>query len=326
MWNKLSMNDRAKYIQLGVANGITSLDEIKEVYNKYAEGGPIKKVGPTYDPETHKWTNYYGKDITGKSYNGEYGTTTYFDTGAVELKTGDTSKFRYADNAKRVYIGGSTNNARQEYFNRDKEFSNAVKEAANKYGISANSLASRIAKEGPIDEAIRNYNNTNGLFQRGNMAGLVWGLDDLGTMINEGTIKVNPKMRENLYTDVEFMNEKGRITYAVDSDNYLDGVELTAAALNYFKNEMKKRFPKANNEQLEQYATAAFNMGLSGATKAIKTGKVKNSYKPFINIKSTGGALTGSTPDDRFISTGNDWRDTILSFVPFNSNWHWNRP
>lgn len=41
MWNKLSMNDRAKYIQLGVANGITSLDTIRKVYNKYAEGGEL---------------------------------------------------------------------------------------------------------------------------------------------------------------------------------------------------------------------------------------------------------------------------------------------
>ena len=39
MWNKLSMKDRAEYIKLGVANGITSLDEIRSAYNQYAEGG-----------------------------------------------------------------------------------------------------------------------------------------------------------------------------------------------------------------------------------------------------------------------------------------------
>ena len=43
MWNKLSMKDRAKYIKLGVANGITSLDEIRDIYNKYAEGGELSK-------------------------------------------------------------------------------------------------------------------------------------------------------------------------------------------------------------------------------------------------------------------------------------------
>lgn len=41
-WNKLSMAERAKYIQLGVQNGITSLDDIREAYNKYADGGKVK--------------------------------------------------------------------------------------------------------------------------------------------------------------------------------------------------------------------------------------------------------------------------------------------
>lgn len=40
------MADRAKYIQLGVSNGITDLNVIREAYNKYAEGGKVKtKVG-----------------------------------------------------------------------------------------------------------------------------------------------------------------------------------------------------------------------------------------------------------------------------------------
>lgn len=38
-WDELSMIDRAKYIQLGVYNGITSLDNIRSAYNSYAEGG-----------------------------------------------------------------------------------------------------------------------------------------------------------------------------------------------------------------------------------------------------------------------------------------------
>ena len=41
------MKDRAEYIKLGVANGITSLDEIKNVYNKYAEGGELDEGGYT---------------------------------------------------------------------------------------------------------------------------------------------------------------------------------------------------------------------------------------------------------------------------------------
>lgn len=40
-WNKLSMADRAKYIALGVQNGVISLNTIREAYNKYAMGGHI---------------------------------------------------------------------------------------------------------------------------------------------------------------------------------------------------------------------------------------------------------------------------------------------
>lgn len=42
-WNDLSMKDKASYIRMGVENGITDLDAIREIYNKFAEGGPIKK-------------------------------------------------------------------------------------------------------------------------------------------------------------------------------------------------------------------------------------------------------------------------------------------
>lgn len=40
-WNKLPMADKAKYIQLGVQNGITDLSKIREVYNSYAYDGNI---------------------------------------------------------------------------------------------------------------------------------------------------------------------------------------------------------------------------------------------------------------------------------------------
>lgn len=43
-WNKLSMADRAKYIQLGVQNGITSISSIRKAYNSYAMGGDINNT------------------------------------------------------------------------------------------------------------------------------------------------------------------------------------------------------------------------------------------------------------------------------------------
>ena len=57
MWSDLSMAERAKYIQLGIQNGVTDLSTIRNVYNTYARGGQINKFedgGKTdsYSPET----------------------------------------------------------------------------------------------------------------------------------------------------------------------------------------------------------------------------------------------------------------------------------
>lgn len=41
-WSTLSMKDRAELISLGVQNGVTNIADIKETYNKYATGGPLK--------------------------------------------------------------------------------------------------------------------------------------------------------------------------------------------------------------------------------------------------------------------------------------------
>ena len=42
MWNKLSMAERAKYIQLAVQSGITNLNTIRRSYNSFARGGDTK--------------------------------------------------------------------------------------------------------------------------------------------------------------------------------------------------------------------------------------------------------------------------------------------
>ena len=303
-WEELPIADRAQYMKLAAQNGYRDIRSIREAYNIYAEGGNLfktggpkgtKKVGPTYNPQTQKWTNFKGQNITGKSFKGKYGVTTYLDSGAVDLDASAISRkeddhhWRYAPNAPRVYIGGSPNEARQKYFNVDTELTNIIKTIAKQYGISPSVLASRIAKEGPIDDAIRNYNNTNGYFQRGEMIGPVWGLDDMGTWITDGTVKLRKGLMVD--TDYEMENEKGRTTYSVGSNNCMDGVELTAVALKYFKDRMRQQYPKASEAQLEQYATAAFNNGVEGATNLINQGKIQNSYKPFIQIKKNGGSV-----------------------------------
>lgn len=57
-WNDLSMKDKASYIRMGVENGITDLDTIREVYNKFADGGPIKKSYKDFSTRLSKaWNN-----------------------------------------------------------------------------------------------------------------------------------------------------------------------------------------------------------------------------------------------------------------------------
>ena len=50
MWKDLSMKDKASYIRMGVENGITDLGTIREIYNKFAEGGELKNKYPTINP------------------------------------------------------------------------------------------------------------------------------------------------------------------------------------------------------------------------------------------------------------------------------------
>lgn len=57
-WNDLSMKDKASYIRMGVENGITDLDTIREIYNKFADGGPIKKSYKDFSTRLSKaWNN-----------------------------------------------------------------------------------------------------------------------------------------------------------------------------------------------------------------------------------------------------------------------------
>ena len=46
-WNELSMKDRSKYIQLAVSSGVTDLNNIRDTYNSFAEGGDTQTSNNT---------------------------------------------------------------------------------------------------------------------------------------------------------------------------------------------------------------------------------------------------------------------------------------
>lgn len=232
-----------------------------------------------------------GKSPAEKVINGENANKVFKEQEEFKDRNNfnDDGSKKYQNGGKRRYIGGSTNEARQKYFDTDKELTDSVKVIAKRYNINPNLLASRMAKEGPIDKAINYYNDTNGKFDRREVHGSDWGLDDTGNNLNEGIITLKEPYLN--YYDEEFFNEKDRKVNSVYSPNWNFGISATAAELEYRRNEMKKRFPNLSDEQLDAAASAAFNRGIYGATKYIKQGKDLNEYSSFINIKKMGGQV-----------------------------------
>lgn len=232
-----------------------------------------------------------GKSPAEKVINGENANKVFKEQEEFKDRNNynDDGSKKYQAGGKRRYIGGNTNEARQKYFDTDKEFIDSVKVIAKRYNINPNLLASRMAKEGPIDKAINYYNDTNGKFDRREVHGSDWGLDDTGNNLNEGIITLKEPYLN--YYDEEFFNEKDRKVNSIYSPNWNFGISATAAELEYRRNEMKKRFPNLSDEQLDAAASAAFNRGIYGATKYIKQGKDLNEYSPFINIKKMGGQV-----------------------------------
>lgn len=232
-----------------------------------------------------------GKSPAEKIINGENANKVFKEQEEFKDRNNfnDDGSKKYQNGGKRRYIGGSTNEARQKYFDTDKELTDSVKVIAKRYNINPNLLASRMAKEGPIDKAINYYNDTNGKFDRREVHGIDWGLDDTGNNLNEGIITLKEPYLN--YYDEKFFNEKGREVNSVYSPNWNFGISATAAELEYRRNEMKKRFPNLSDEQLDAAASAAFNRGMYGATKYIKQGRDLNEYSPFINIKKMGGQV-----------------------------------
>lgn len=232
-----------------------------------------------------------GKSPAEKIINGENANKVFKEQEEFKDRNNfnDDGSKKYQNGGKRRYIGGSTNEARQKYFDTDKELTDSVKIIAKRYNINPNLLASRMAKEGPIDKAINYYNDTNGKFDRREVHGSDWGLDDTGNNLNEGIITLKEPYLN--YYDEEFFNEKDRKVNSIYSPNWNFGISATAAELEYRRNEMKKRFPNLSDEQLDAAASAAFNRGIYGATKYIKQGRDLNEYSPFINIKKMGGQV-----------------------------------
>jgi hypothetical protein len=67
-WNSLSMKDKAEMMRVAIKNGITTLPEIREAYNKFAEGGPKKSYEDFATRLSRVWN---GEDLSKHDYDYE---------------------------------------------------------------------------------------------------------------------------------------------------------------------------------------------------------------------------------------------------------------
>ena len=217
----------------------------------------------------------------------------------------------------RKYIGGKNNQqVRQKYYDTDPELSALVKEVAQQYQLNPNILASRIADEGPIDKAIRVYNQEGpyngylltqsakrqneqsgeyedrwGNFGRFYSEGQNWGLDDLDTRINNGDIKILGDYSEvsRYNSPYDFENEAGRITKTRGIPSLRYGIEATAAELQARRNKMMERYPNMSDQWYDAASQASFNYGEEGVKKFGIN--IPKKFNPYIVLKKKGGLI-----------------------------------
>lgn len=77
MWKDLSIKEKAALINIGVKNGLYDLEDIKSIYNKYAEGGPldyerIKESDKKYQEWKHNLPSNLRKETNDYDLYGAY--------------------------------------------------------------------------------------------------------------------------------------------------------------------------------------------------------------------------------------------------------------
>lgn len=174
---------------------------------------------------------------------------------------------------KSKYIGGTTEETQNAYWEQAPIVRHVVDSIAKNYNIDSSLLKNRLNGEGFTDTMIKGhnnsilqYNNPTRMFstydylkrKSGYDAGIhSFGLDDVGSYIKDNKVKL---INES-WGDGDFVNEHGRTTNAASGDTYLDNIGIMAATLNYFKDLAKQRNPKNNNTQNSILANMYYHRG-----------------------------------------------------------------
>ena len=309
------INTGNTWVQNSLANNALNIQnqQMTNLLSNYAAygGNLYKDGGPTFNPFTKTWFYSNGKPMSKRRFDKNWGGyTVYTEDGYAVNYTKNGREIGRRKGTQTPSITGRTRNIQQqEYFNRDREFTDSVKAISKRYGLNPNLVASRMAREG-IDYAIQDYNNSGGtnLISNSNSEvytkGPLWGLDHITSNIEDGSTRILEPWVQ--YTPTLFYNEKDQETVSANFNKWSDAISGTAAELRGRRDRLRKKYPNLNSRQLDAAASASFNLGERGVERAIKNGTYMN-YAPFITLHANGGPLmsNGSIFDTGINYVGN---------------------
>lgn len=170
---------------------------------------------------------------------------------------------------KRKIISGDANAIRIEYYKRDPKLVSVINHLAKQYDVNPTLLLNRL-REGFVDNAIRAYNadiikgNTpKSAIDREPVNVLeALGLDTSHSNIKNGSLKLK---RFIPYTVIEGSNVKGKKNYGAQPKTTLDALEIYAAQMSSFRKQIAKEYPHLNDDQLDIFTNAGYNMGVRAA-------------------------------------------------------------
>ena len=147
------------------------------------------------------------------------------------------------------YIGGTTKQARDSFFKKMPNVSQFVDSIARKYNITPELLKHRLAKEGFVDKAIKDYNDNSNKTKQQNFNNEILndttynGFHQFGL---DNGYEYLTKRKTGLKDDVEWydteeINEKGKKVKAATGKTVRENIILQAAVLEHLKDEMKDK-------------------------------------------------------------------------------------
>lgn len=209
---------------------------------------------------------------------------------------------------KPTYIGGTTEQARRQYWQQEPVMRHAVDSVSSAHSINPYLLVNRMEHEGFVDAQIKDRNSlikrkqTKGIArgydilhepsERG--AGLTqFGTDDGATYINSG----QAKLINEQWTDENNINEHGRSIHSSNGLTVVDNMGIQASLLKMYRDQAKKDFPGRTEAEYDSMAAAYYNRGRAGGKAYVKSGKKDKRYS--IRTTYASGGSIHIKPENR---------------------------